>query len=300
MSDLPLVSIVCVTHGRPNFLRKCLTSCLGQSYPNKEVVVLLNPDDSRAACVVHEVAPQAQVVRTHRNLGFFPALNIVIANTSGDYVMTVDDDAWFLDERGLERMVRAFQDEPDLGAVTCNLEGPHEATNAGPDRYVPVFKTGFTMVPRQAFTHWVGWYPDIFFRSAGETFLCSALWEQGRPVKCLAEARMYHERAVEGRSNKEWLFHGQRSQALCAVMRDPLAILPIILASKMFGSFRVCAFEWRQPLTWLHVWGSFLMQLPKAWRLRVPISFATWKLLRRLRAEYVTENPSTRRADCSL
>lgn len=290
-TDLPLVSIVCVTHGRPELLRKCLASCVRQDYPDKEIVVLLNPDDASAAAVAVEVAPGARIVRSHRNLGFFPALNVAIANATGEYVLTIDDDAWLLDDGGLGRMVAALRAAPELGAVTCNLEGPHEVTYDGPDRYIAVFKTGFTMVPRAAFTQWIGWYPDVFFRSAGETFLCTALWEQGRPVKCLAGVRMYHERAVEGRSNRDWLFHSQRSQALCLVMREPLAILPLSLAVKLVSSFRGCAIQWRSPQTWLHVWASFLFELPAAWRLRKPISMKTWSLLRRLRHDYVSENP---------
>ena len=44
--------------------------------------------------------------------------------------MIVDDDAWFLRKSdALWKLVwsgSAFADEPKLGAVTCNLEGPNE------------------------------------------------------------------------------------------------------------------------------------------------------------------------------
>lgn len=270
-----------MTYSRRELALRCLKSCVEQSYPDLEIVLVINPSGDGTEEAIGQNFPQIKVIRTHKNIGFFPALNIAIANTAGDYIMTVDDDAYFLDDKAIVHLVAEFQREPKLGAVTCNLEGPHE-TPIDADRYIEAFTTGFTMVPRRVFTEGVGYYPDIFFRSAGETYLCTWLWELGRPVKRLHNVRMYHERATQGRSDRDWKFHSLRSQLLCAIMRDPWYILPFSLASKgVKGLFQYI--RWGQSSIWILAWLSALLHLPAALRQRRPISWRTQVLLWRLR-----------------
>jgi GT2 family glycosyltransferase len=282
----PTIAILCVTHGRPDLVRECLESCSGQEYMPKEIVVLMNPADAVTEKAIRIAAPDARIFRTHRNIGFFPALNLALANTNADYVMIVDDDAKFLEDDALSRLIAKFRDEPRLGAVTCNLEGLHETPIQSQDQYIRVFTTGFTMFPRKVVTDWVGYVPDLFFRSAGETFWCTQLWEQRRPVKRAADVRMFHARAEEGRSRRDWYFHGLRSQILCAVMREPIFWLFPVLASKLVKSLRQLG-KMRQLGVWLHAWASFLFHLPEALRFRKPVSVAARKLLARLDQEPV-------------
>jgi GT2 family glycosyltransferase len=275
------ISVICVTHGRPQILRRCLESCARQNYPGLKFLVVTNPPDGESEVVVEQVTPSARIIRTQTNIGFFPALNLALTEADTDYVMVVDDDAYFITDDSLSRLVDKFAQEPDLGAVTCTLEGPYEAPGDSRDKYISVFTTGFTMLPRKVFSEWIGAFPNLFFRSAGETFWCTELWEQGRPVKRVADVRMFHALAKEGRSTKDWRFHGLRSQLLCAVMREPAAWLPVVLASKFFKSFWQYL-KYGQPLLWIKAWASFLIHIDDAFRLRKPISMRTRRLIRRL------------------
>jgi GT2 family glycosyltransferase len=284
--SVPEIAILCVTHGRPALVAKCLASCAAQRHPSYEIVVLVNPADTDTEAAVREVAPAARIIRTHRNIGFFPALNLALANTDAAYVMIVDDDAWFLADDALDALVGEFRRAPELGAVTCNLEGPTETPISGGDRYIRAFTTGFTMMPRKVASEWVGYFPDLFFRSAGETFLCTKLWEQQRPVKRVEGVRMYHALAAEGRSSRDWLFHGLRSQLLCAVIREPASYLVPVLASKFFKSLAYYARQ-KAFTIWLRAWLSFIALVPAAMRLRSPISAETRRLLGRLDATVV-------------
>jgi GT2 family glycosyltransferase len=275
------VSVVCVTHGRPELMLECLRSCADQDYPNKELLVLFNPADAATEARVRDRFPQARLMSTHRNLGFFPALNLAIASCHGDYVMIVDDDARFTHMDALSKLVQQFRDEPKLGAVTCNLEGPSERPISGGDQYVRAFTTGFTMLPRKVMTEWVGPVPDLFFRSAGETFWCTQLWEQRRPVKRVEGVRMFHQLAMKGRSVRDWYFYALRSQLLCAVMREPADWLLPVLVSKAGKSLLTYA-RHGHLLIWAKAWISFLFHLPTAVQLRRPISSSTRRFLQRL------------------
>jgi GT2 family glycosyltransferase len=284
---MPKVSIICVSYNRRDLLLKCLRSCVIQDYSDLEILALINGSEDGSAATVRNELPQVRILETHRNLGFFPALNIAIANTGGDYLMMMDDDAYFLDPDAISKLLSALLDDPSLGAVTCNLEGPSE-TPVETDRYLSVFTTGFTMVPRQVFTEWVGYFPDLFFRSAGETYVCTTLWEMGKTVKRLSGVRMYHELAMHGRSDRDWKFYGLRSQILCAVMREPWYLLLPSLFSKAIKSL-VQFISWGHLTTWIKAWVSAIVNLPEAYRLRRPISWRTRKLLWRLNEEAVTD-----------
>lgn len=282
-----VVSVVCITYNRRDLVLRCLESCVGQDYPRLEILAVVNGSNDGTEEAIRRRFPEVKMIRIHRNIGFFPALNIGIANTCGDYVMVVDDDAYFMNRCALGRLVKAFSDEPALGAVTCNLEGPSE-TPVSRDCYIPVFTTGFTMLPKRVFTEWVGYYPDVFFRSGGETFVCTMLWDLGKPVKRLCDARMYHLRAMEGRSDWDWNFYGLRSQILVAVMREPWYLIGPSLASKG-GKSLVDCLRGGHFRTWVSAWMSAMLYLPEAWSLRRPIRWRTRKLLWHLRREVVSD-----------
>lgn len=283
----PAISVLCVTHGRQELLLQCIDSCFRQSYSNKEVIIVFNPTDPNTEDIVRSRFPEVRTLKTDRNIGFFPALNLAMTESESDYLMIVDDDSYFLQDDALETLIDAFEVEPGLGAVTCTLEGPREKPPDVDDRYISVFTTGFTMFPRKAITDWVGYFPELFFRSAGETFLCTQLWEQRRPVKRLANVRMFHALALEGRSLRDWRFYGLRSQLLCAVMREPLAWLGPVLLSKLIKSFSQFL-GYRQIGLWGAAWFSFLLHLPEAIHQRKPISNATRAFLRFLDKTKVT------------
>ncbi len=284
----PKVSIVCVTYNRRELLLQCLRSCVKQDYPNLEIVVVVNPSGDGTEKAVGCEFPHAKVILTHRNLGAFPTKNLAIANTTGDYIMIMDDDAYFMESNAISHLVQAFEDEPALGAVTCNIEGPFENPIEGRDRYINVFKDGFTLMPRQVFTEWVGFYPDLFFRASGETYLCSALWDMGKPIKCLHQVKMYHAQTMQGRSDQDWKFYGLKSQILCTLMREPWYTIAPRLASKWLKSLFLFI-RWGYFLTWVQAWLSAIVSIPDALQFRRPIRWQTQKLLWRLQKECISD-----------
>ncbi|MBI2998981.1 MAG: glycosyltransferase [Deltaproteobacteria bacterium] len=284
----PLVTIVCLTYNRRDFVLRCLESCLRQDYPHLEILMIVNASSDGTEEAIRRKFPQAKIICTHTNLGIFPALNLAIANALGDYIMNVDDDAYFVDSDAITRLVRAFDEDPMLGAVTCNLEGPTETPINGSDQYVHTFPAGFTLLPRKVFTEWVGYYPDFFFRDAGETYISTALWDMGKPIKKLWQVRMYHWRVLQGRSDWDWKFHGLRSQILVTLMREPWYLVVPILASKWLKSL-VQYVRWRHFSTWAWAWISALFHVRVALRLRRPIRWRTRKLLWRLYNQPISE-----------
>lgn len=282
-NDTPLVSILCVTRNRCAHLLRALLSCRQQDYPHLELVIVDNASEDGTVAMIRERFPGAILIRTHKNLGFFPALNLAVANSRGAYLMTVDDDAYFQSSDAISRLVGEFGQNSQLAGLVCNLEGPHERPPIQRDRYVPAYGTGITMLDRRVFDEWIGFYPDIFFRSAGETYIAFGLWDMGRQIKQLADVRMFHDRAVEGRSIWQWEFYGVQSQILVCFMRDPWFWLPFHLAGRFCSGF-VHFLRRRRLHVWAAAWTHAWLELGKALKLRRPIRWRTQRLLWRLRS----------------
>lgn len=263
---------------------ECLQSCVSQDYSNREILVLDNASTDGTCEMIEQRFPEARIIRIHRNIGIFPAMNLAVANARGEYVINVDDDAYFLQDNALSLMVDAFENAPMLGAVTCNIEGPHEEPASEEDKLVHIFKLGFTMTPKRAYSEWVGYYPDVLFRDAGEKYMSVALWDAGHPVKLLSSVRMYHARTWTGRSSWGWAFHGLRSQVLVALMRDPTPwVMPhmlLLFIKSFFAYVRRGRF-----VAWPAAWISAGLHLFDAWKHRKPIRWETQKLLWRLQRE---------------
>lgn len=288
-SDL---SLVCVTMNRAPLLKECIESCLSQTLEPKEIIVVDNASRDDTVQMLQRDFPGIRLIRLHRNIGFFPALNIAIANASGDLIFTIDDDAFFLGRSTLEAMAHAFDMEPELQIATCNIEGPYEASPVVEDSYVHGFKTGFSLIRSSVFRETIGFYPDLFFRSAGEAYLATKVWDSGGRVKQLANVRMYHRQAMEGRIERDWLFYGTRSQVLLVIMREHWLILPFRLFSK-FGNGLIHVVKNRASIiTWFHAWLSALFYLPEAIRERKAVSLRTARLLAFLRKSPTAEIPA--------
>jgi glycosyltransferase involved in cell wall biosynthesis len=89
----PLVSLICVSH-RPGFLEHALTNLRRQTYPEIEVIFVLNGDGFDRAAVEERLAgwPRARCLVGGAHLTLAEGLNMALDQATGDYVAKIDDD----------------------------------------------------------------------------------------------------------------------------------------------------------------------------------------------------------------
>jgi GT2 family glycosyltransferase len=279
----PLASVVVVTHNRPKFLADCLESIAAQTWTHRELIVVLNPPDQESESIANHWA--SKIIKTHRNLGAFPAVSLGIANSTGAMVMVVDDDAKFERADAMETLAAFLHCNPAVSAATCNIRGPCESRPYVSRRLVPTFKSGFTLYRREVFTRLAGYVPDEFYRAGGETYLAGYIYEYGGSVTVLPDVWMYHAQTSQGRDSHTMNFFAVRNHALLAVLQEPLVIVPASLVAKLASSFIRIALQRGDLRAWMAGWLSFTGKLAWAVRERRPISLRTWRYLRRLRRE---------------
>jgi glycosyltransferase involved in cell wall biosynthesis len=126
-----LLSIVICNYNYGRFLDAAIRSALGQSYCNKEVVVVDDGSTDESRAVIARFDGQLKAVLMDRNEGQIEAYNRGFAAATGDIVIFLDSDD-LLDLEVGERIVARFQD-PDVVKVhyKMRLIGP-EGEALGP------------------------------------------------------------------------------------------------------------------------------------------------------------------------
>lgn len=109
------VSALVPTFNRSDFLKEALSSLLRQTLPPDEIIVI---DDGSTDDTAHVVAAFAPAVRYiyKTNGGKSSALNLGLAQASGEFIYILDDDDLAADD-AVERMVEVIENKQEYGFV---------------------------------------------------------------------------------------------------------------------------------------------------------------------------------------
>jgi len=118
-----LVSVVIPTHNRAHLLGRAVSSVLGQSYGNFELIVVDDASTDNTADVIRDFHDERiRYLRHDSNLGAPAARNTGITNARGYYIGLLDDDDKWHPQK-LEKQIRKFTEVSErTGLVYCGHE----------------------------------------------------------------------------------------------------------------------------------------------------------------------------------
>lgn len=124
--ELPLVSCLCPTYGRPELLQEAICCFLQQDYPNKELVVL---NDHPNAITLDRDYPGVYVYNcSQRFQSLGQKRNDLVRRARGDFLMNWDDDDLYLPWRISEMMKHLY---PAADKWFCKPTQAWRSTNNG-------------------------------------------------------------------------------------------------------------------------------------------------------------------------
>jgi glycosyltransferase involved in cell wall biosynthesis len=133
------VSIIIPLHNHEQFVAETLSSALGQTHPDIEVVVVNDASTDSSLRIARSYERRGvKVIDYIKNIGLPAARNVAIRNSTGEFVLPLDSDDW-IDSRYVEKTLAKMHD--GVGVVATYLEAfgsrPHRV--GPPDTFYPIF-----------------------------------------------------------------------------------------------------------------------------------------------------------------
>lgn len=114
------VSIVMPTYNGARYLNQSIDSCLCQTYPEIELIVVVDGSTDETPSILSSYTdPRMQVVYHEKNCSLPVSLNTGFANTKGEYLTWTSDDNWYA-PNAIEEMVSYLEHHPEVGLVYTN------------------------------------------------------------------------------------------------------------------------------------------------------------------------------------
>lgn len=97
----PLFSVIVPVYNIEEYLKKCITSIIEQTYKNIEIILIDDGSTDKSALICDEFAEKDKRIKVvHKeNGGVVSARKVGISIASGEYVISVDGDDWIEKER---------------------------------------------------------------------------------------------------------------------------------------------------------------------------------------------------------
>ena len=115
-----LVSVVVVNYNGARYLDRCISAALAQDYPDLEVIVVDNASSDGSPDLLDEKFPGVLVVRNRENLGFAGGTNTGIRASHGEYIFTLNNDA-FPGPGCIRHLVSAMGEYPGTGMCAAKM-----------------------------------------------------------------------------------------------------------------------------------------------------------------------------------
>jgi GT2 family glycosyltransferase len=285
----PLASVVIATRNRAESSLRAVESCFQQDC-RLEVILFDDASDDGTDEIIRRAFPDTRIFRGSARAGYIVNRNLGFAEAKGDFVFSLDDDAYFSEPGTVSRTLETFARDPKIGAVAIpyvehlvrrsvsSLKYPFRAKPGDELRsYV-----GCAHAVRREAALAVGGYRDFFIHQGEERDFCLRLRAAGWRIVYGAGAPVVHLVSAN-RDAKRVTYYGARNQILFLMLNVPFpeALLRVVWVSQATIRYR---FTWATLPTKLKGISAGLFEGLKRLRLRRPVSRKTYRRFRSLPA----------------
>ncbi len=119
MGERPLVSIMLPAQDAATTLRTAATSCLEQTFPDLELILVENDSTPQTVAVMETICREdsrARILRCPPGGGFIRALNLAWKSARGEYLARMDADDYSYPRR-IQKQVHFLRSNPEMAAV---------------------------------------------------------------------------------------------------------------------------------------------------------------------------------------
>jgi len=190
------LSYVIISHNRRQRLLETLPRLIRRTplpADQWETIVVDNASADGTAEAVAQQFPKVKLFRNSKNEGMY-ARNRGIAQSQGQYVITLDDDSYPADSRTIPTALAYMDAKPAVGAVTGRVVLPDGRQEAPA---LPGVFIGCAVCFRKSILERVGGFRREFFRQAEEYDLSFRIWGAGSRVERREEILFKHAKTAD-------------------------------------------------------------------------------------------------------
>jgi GT2 family glycosyltransferase len=301
-SDHPLITILITTKDRPDDLRRTLHELRRQDYSSIEMIVIDDGSTHRLETIVREEWPTAVYVRESESRGCPQRRSEGFLIAKGDYIVEFDDDSAPVAPDALSLAVKFMEDNRSVGILgfhICNSFVLPEDYSRPDAKYASNF-VGCGVLFRTAAVRQVGGYQAFFEGEWEESEYSLRILKAGWSVYFFPDVLIHHRVSpLQRRMARSWA-RAFRNKLWAMVLHYPVNRL-IVEGTWTLGLAAFDAVRLFRVNYFVKGLGQFLAGLPRAVRMRRPMSFETLKLYDALRFKRIlTEEQFRSSPSCSL
>ncbi|TAM37846.1 glycosyltransferase family 2 protein [bacterium] len=110
-TNIPVISVIIITHNSEKFIRLCLDSVFKQGCSGLEIIFIDNGSEDRTAAIIRDTLPGIMLIENPVNLGAAEARNQGIKLARGEWILTLDCDI-ILEENFLSNIIKIIDQAP--------------------------------------------------------------------------------------------------------------------------------------------------------------------------------------------
>lgn len=235
------VCIGITTKNRKNILVKAIDSALNQNYLNMEVFVVDDGSTDGTYNLRHKF-PKVRWKRFEKSQGLLKARNYLMENCDADIFISLDDDAWFMNNDEVQLAVQYFKNNDKLGAIAFDILEKDSERAKIISRCKP-FATnifiGAGHALRLTAAREVGFYiPFPLNYGHEEKDLAIRLLNLGYVILFLPGVHVWHDASLISRNVMEQSMGFAVNDLIFKYRRVPLLFLPPVLVKGIYRTLR--------------------------------------------------------------
>lgn len=253
---LPKVSIIVVNWNGKQLLAGCLESVQKQTYTDFEIIVVDNGSTDGSCDYLKKTFPGIHLIELSENRGFTGGNNIGFSQSSGEYIVLLNNDAT-IQKNWLEVMVTALESDPGLGSCSSKIiiEGTERLDSAG-----DLFTTAFTgtkwgelqkaslftesrtvagpcaaaAIYRRGMLEQIGFFDEDFFLNHEDTDLNLRAWLAGWRCQFVPDAVAYHKVSASiGNLSDTSVYYFSRNSLWVWIKNAPASLMIFLLPQRI-------------------------------------------------------------------
>jgi len=237
----PLVDIIVPTYNRKHDLKKFIAEIEKQSYSNY-IVHIVDDFGSEDLTKIIPSKPQFNFTRLPENRGQAYARNYAAAKSTGDFIVFMDDDAWFTSGYDLQTVVDIMSGDSGIGCLMFDLLEPNRALlserkKLKEGQILGDFIACACAFRKAAFLATDGFNP-IFHSYGEETEIGIQLLQANYKIQFTQKVRVFHNYNPGARSlswKKRFIKNSVKNDLLVINLRFPPLVRPIYSFAKILS-----------------------------------------------------------------